>query len=315
MKKLLLLLLLVTGIIYSSCKKDDPAPTNNNTTTTTTTTPKKPVADFGFTTGNCEGPCSITFLNASQNAKTYKWDFGDTTTSTEFKPVHVYKYEGSYKVTLTATGDGGTHSVQKTVNVTFAQSNIDPVTPDFTFVEGNCYGPCTVNFTNTSKNSTSYVWEFGDGGTSTDVNPTHEYTTEGTYTVKLTATGAKGTKSITKPVTITFKVTSASILISKIWKFEDVLVNGTREPDFYQAFSGERYIFRSGGAYEEYNISDPVTTKETGTWSLSPDEKILKVIITDGSSSLTKEMDVLEITQTKLRFGKSAGNEIIYVPE
>lgn len=304
--------MLVTGIIFSSCKKEDPAPT---TTTTTTTTPKKPVADFAYTTGNCDGPCTITFINGSTNAKTYKWDFGDTTTSTDEKPTHIYQHEGSYKVTLTATGDGGTHAVQKTVSITFAQSNIDPVTPDFTFTQGNCPGPCTVNFTNTSKNSSTYVWDFGDGATSTDVNPSHDFTTEGTFNVKLTATGTKGTKAITKTVTINFKVSAASILISKIWKFEDALVNGTRDPDFYQTFSGDRYIFRSGGAYEEYNISDPIATKETGTWSLSADETVLTVVITDGSSSLTKKMDVLEILSTKLRFGPSAGNEIIYVPE
>jgi len=62
------------------------------------------------------------------------------------------------------------------------------VTADFT------YGPTpvlvgrAVNFTNLSQNATAYEWAFGDGGTSTAVNPSHTYSTAGTYTVVLTAT-------------------------------------------------------------------------------------------------------------------------------
>ena len=49
----------------------------------------------------------VTFTNASQNATTYKWNFGDGQTSTEANPVHTFSAEGSYQVQLTATGSGG----------------------------------------------------------------------------------------------------------------------------------------------------------------------------------------------------------------
>lgn len=49
-----------------------------------------------------------------------------------------------------------------------------------------------VNFNNTSTNSTSYSWDFGDGAMSTDQNPSHDYLLEGTYTVTLIATGPGG---------------------------------------------------------------------------------------------------------------------------
>ena len=49
-----------------------------------------------------------------------------------------------------------------------------------------------VTFTNSSTNATSYSWDFGDGGTSAESNPTHTYATDGLYTVTLTATGAAG---------------------------------------------------------------------------------------------------------------------------
>ena len=53
-----------------------------------------------------------------------------------------------------------------------------------------CVLPATVNFVNTSLNSTTYLWNFGDGGTSTSANPSHTYTSAGSYTVTLYASGS-----------------------------------------------------------------------------------------------------------------------------
>ncbi|HET6226795.1 MAG TPA: M4 family metallopeptidase [Bacteroidia bacterium] len=58
-------------------------------------------------------------------------------------------------------------------------------TPDVT----TACKPATIKFTNSSINATSYKWDFGDGGTSTDKDPSHDYTAAGTYTVTLTSTG------------------------------------------------------------------------------------------------------------------------------
>ncbi|MGC9331004.1 MAG: M4 family metallopeptidase, partial [Bacteroidales bacterium] len=53
----------------------------------------------------------------------------------------------------------------------------------------NCQSPFTVQFQNYSINGTSFEWDFGDGNTSTDINPSHTYTTEGTFDVSLYANG------------------------------------------------------------------------------------------------------------------------------
>lgn len=63
--------------------------------------------------------------------------------------------------------------------------------------------PLNVAFTDTSTNApTSWAWTFGDGGTSTAQNPSHSYTTAGTYTAKLTATNATGSSSATATITV-----------------------------------------------------------------------------------------------------------------
>ena len=65
--------------------------------------------------------------------------------------------------------------------------------------------PLAVAFTSSVTGATSYTWNFGDNGTSTNVqNPSHTYTAAGTYTARLTATGAGGTvTSNTKTITVT----------------------------------------------------------------------------------------------------------------
>lgn len=55
-------------------------------------------------------------------------------------------------------------------------------------IPGNASVPITVSFYNRSTNADSYLWDFGDGTTSTQTNPQHLYTKKGNFTVKLTAT-------------------------------------------------------------------------------------------------------------------------------
>jgi PKD repeat protein len=81
-----------------------------------------------------------------------------------------------------------------------------------------------VTFTNSSKNSTTYSWDFGDGNTSTDENPVHTYAADGDYDVTLTASDASGASDqTTKTVTVssaTFAAANLSTANGKTWKLD-----------------------------------------------------------------------------------------------
>ena len=62
--------------------------------------------------------------------------------------------------------------------------------------------PCTISVINISSNATSYAWDFGDGTTSTQFNPTHTYTSSGSYQITLTVTGPEGSNAVCKLVAI-----------------------------------------------------------------------------------------------------------------
>ena len=173
-------------------------PGGNNTQTRTnyvTVTPPAPVAQFTGTPTSGLGPLTASFTNTSTgNITSYAWAFGDGTTSTAANPVKVYSAAGTYTVSLTVTGPGGSNTQTRTnyITVTTAGAPVAQFTATTTWGTARL----TVPFTNTSTgNITSYAWNFGDGTTSTAANPTKVYSVPGTYTVRLTVTGPGGSNT------------------------------------------------------------------------------------------------------------------------
>lgn len=148
------------------------------------------VNDASFTTPSdsiCEG-LPLTFTNTSTPAPvSANWDFGDATFSTQINPVKTYSAPGTYTVTLVAGFGGCADTATKNITVI--------AKPVASFTSGNhvsCKAPFTVNFTSTSTGAVSYNWNFGDGGTSTQANPSYTYNNTGSFNVSLSVTNAAG---------------------------------------------------------------------------------------------------------------------------
>lgn len=140
--------------------------------------------------------------------------------------------------------------------------------PNFTFeISGK-----TVTFTNTSKYSTSYQWDFGDGATSTAESPSHTYASGGVFTVKLTATNAEGSKTKTSDVSIAGGAVTKDDIVGAAWKVRveansifvgpglgdpswwqvplNFLTGGGTGGDDWSCITNDEFIFSANGQYE-----------------------------------------------------------------
>ncbi|MBN9482918.1 MAG: hypothetical protein BGO70_08575 [Bacteroidetes bacterium 43-93] len=160
-----------------------------------------PVANFSANVTTGCSPIVTNFTDLSTNSPTsWYWDLGNGTTSTLQNPSTTYFTAGTYAVKLVVTNASGRDSVTKTNYITVAPTPIVSFTADST---PSCTLPRTVTFSNTSSpggsGTTTYLWDFGDGTTSTAQNPSKTYTTGGNYTITLLVTNGNGcSQSLTK---------------------------------------------------------------------------------------------------------------------
>ena len=124
------------------------------------------------------------------------------------------------------------------------------LTADFTATPTRGAPPLTVHFTNTSAGDfTTSQWDFGDGGTSMETNPTHMYTVPGTYAVTLTVGDGTDTSTITKPGYIVAKYFTYLPLVMRNYDpllyddFNDPTWDGSYNPAKW-TWGGDSGVFR-----------------------------------------------------------------------
>lgn len=149
------------------------------------TTAAPPKANFTAAPQTGVAPLTVNFYNTTTGADWYWWDFGDNNTSSAISPTHLYAQGGVYTVTLQAFGDGGSDWITYTNYITVH----NPPQPNFVGSPLVGLNSLTTIFTNTSQYASSYLWDYGDGQTSTTTAFTHLhfYDSPGIYTVTLTA--------------------------------------------------------------------------------------------------------------------------------
>ncbi|WP_119070422.1 PKD domain-containing protein [Aggregatilinea lenta] len=163
-------------------------------------------ADFTYASnGNVAGGVEICFTNTSEGVVTHSvWDFGDGTVEEHNDTIvcHVYAttMQDDYTVVLSIEGISPDVTSQAIQSVTVIAGPVAAFSSSATTIT---WGDGPIDFTDESTGIvTEWLWEFGDGATSTAQNPTYEYPEAGLYTTTLTVTGPGGTSSTQQTITV-----------------------------------------------------------------------------------------------------------------
>lgn len=199
--------------------------------------PYNPTVDFTFVITPVGASYSVAFTNLSVDAESYYWEFGDGGTSTLMNPSHTYA-AGEYEVCLTGYNVYGEATVCETIVA------VNEPVADFTSI-----GDPEVAFIDLSTGSPdTYLWNFGDGFTSTETDPVHNYLANGTYNVCLTVANIAGSDTHCENIiidsylaptayfvysgdpTVTFTDLSTGGPTSWSWNFDDGFTSTLQNP-------------------------------------------------------------------------------------
>lgn len=230
--------------------------------------PEIPQADFNTNVTQGFSPLSVGFTDLSTGAiNGWEWNFGDGSANvTDQNPEHTFSAttDTTYTVTLTVSNDAGSSSKSSdiTVNVTLP---VQPPVADFTSSQTTGGVPLLVQFNDASTNAPdTWLWTFGDGGSSTDQNPLYLYTSPGTYTVNLTVSNEGGEDTLSRagyikanpdfyadfeaaplsgdaPLTVSFTDRSTGDPLIVFYNFGDMSTARSRNPV---------HTYRSPGTYD-----------------------------------------------------------------
>jgi gliding motility-associated-like protein len=164
----------------------------SDTVTKTIVVDEIPDVEINYTPkSSCLTPFNVTFTNPVSNSTSF-WRFGDGQTSSQKNVIHTYNSKGPFVVDLTVTTAGGCE-VTKTDTITFTPK-LNVLSSQKLFC-GVSSGSVTFDYSpeyTTPSNPIAWNWDFGDGNTSTQQKPTHNFTTEGKFIVKLALSYAGG---------------------------------------------------------------------------------------------------------------------------
>ena len=272
-----------------------------------------PVADFTQTSDVICTGSSVLYNNNSSNATSFQWEFegGLPRQSTNPEPVVIYTSPGVFDVTLTAINEDGETTIVKESTIEV----IELPSVDFSIDQNEN----TVDLSSFVSSGLSLSWDFGDGNTSTDPNPSYTYDSSGTFIITLTGGNQCGSQSIQKAVIIEIEteteteteneaedeliasiaVSSRTLCAGSVATFEDRTENATDRTWLFEGGipsqstdSNPSVLYVQGGSFEVTLITrsnsstDTLTLPEHITILDSPNAGF-DVVVTDSTASFT----------------------------
>ena len=199
--------------------------------------PTPPAAVISSSAAAGPAPLTITFDGSGSKATnatiaSYTWSFGDGASGTGATVSRAYTSAGTYTASLTVTDSKGlSNSATTPVVVTAPTTTNKPPQAVISATPTSGSAPLTVTFnggnsTDSDGTISSYVWNFGDGGTASGKSVTHTYTSAATFTASLQVTDDKGatgaatvviTAKTELPTTTDIKIETGEVTVSGTW--------------------------------------------------------------------------------------------------
>lgn len=228
---------------------------------TLTVLPAAAQATFVFSPATPGPGQAVQFSDTTSGTPTsWRWSFGDGATSTVKNPSHAFASEGTYTVSLTTGGGTGTKQGSRTIAV----ASMSVLAASFTFSPAFPATGQAIQFADTSTGSpTSWLWNFGDGTTSSAQNPSHAYAAAGSKTVTLTITSATSSNTSTRTISVAtplaasfsfspaaptagqavqFTDASTGAPTSWLWNFGDGTTSAVQNPSHAYAAAGSKTV-------------------------------------------------------------------------
>lgn len=147
-----------------------------------------PIADFTVNSIIDCSPVLADMTNLSTGNTDHTWHFGDGGTSVINNPSHIYNTPGTYYPMLVVSHPLGCTDTAIATTPVIVQGP----TVSFTWSDSIACNEIEVQFVNQTSDATNYEWNFGNGQTSTDINPTFTFDVPGMYDITLIAEDTSG---------------------------------------------------------------------------------------------------------------------------
>jgi len=220
---------------------------------------------------------------------TYAWSFGDGGTGSGLTTSHTYTSAGNYTVTLTVT-DSLSASAKSTQTVMVKP--VPALSASFTFSPSQPTSGQSVTFACTPSGGISpytYNWNFGDGSTSTSQNPSHTFSTSGTFTVSLNVSDTASTHIVTSQ-SITISPPGA---LSAAFTISPILPVSSQSVTFTATASGGMSPY----SYS-WNLGGTSKTGSTVSQSFTNGTYTISLTVTDGASKTFTTSQTLDVLPT-----------------